>query len=325
MLTYVLMAVGLVFLIKGADFLVTGASSIAKRFHMPDLVIGLTIVSIGTSAPELFVNLLAAYKGTTDIAIGNIVGSNIANIFLILGTTAVLCPIKVTRDTVWKEVPFSLMAALVLTFLANDVLIDSAEKSVLTRIDGLILLMFFCVFMYYLFGIATNSKALSESGEDLEEKSLPISIVLVVAGLVGLSLGSDWIVNGAIALAQLFGMDEKTIGLTIVAFGTSLPELAASIAAARKKKVDMAVGNVIGSNVFNVFLILGTSSVIFPLPFASGMNLDLGVMIAANLFVFAFMFTGGKSIIDRWEGAILLSVYFGYMGYLVVQSGGAGA
>lgn len=319
MLTNILFVVGLVFLIKGADILVEGASSIAKRLKMPDLVVGLTVVSFGTSTPELFVNINAAYNGTTDIAIGNIIGSNIANILLILGITAIICPIKVSQDTIWKQVPFSLLAALALGILANDVFLDNANHSILSRIDGMILLLFFCIFMYYLFGIATNSKAMNEKTEDLKKRGILISIVLIILGLLGLSFGSDWIVTGAIKFAQILGVDEKTIGLTIVAFGTSLPELAASVVAAKKKKVDMAVGNVIGSNVFNVFLILGISAVIFPLPFAASMNIDILVMIAANLLVFVFMFTNGKAIIDRWEGCVLLAVYLGYMLYLFLQ------
>ncbi|MBO05411.1 MAG: sodium:proton exchanger [Chloroflexi bacterium] len=319
MLTYVLFVVGLVFLIKGADFLVAGASSIAKRMQVSDLVIGLTIVAIGTSAPELFVNIIAASKGTTDIAIGNIVGSNIANIFLILGVTAVLCPIKVTGDTIWKQVPFSLLASLALAVLVNDALFDGAALSALTRIDGLILLMFFCIFMYYLFGIAQTSKTMQEESGDTQEKGIPFSIGLVILGLAGLSFGSNWIVDGAVHMARVFGLGEKTIGVTIIAFGTSLPELAASFAAAKKKKVDLAVGNVIGSNLLNVFLILGISATIFPLPLAPGMNTDILVMIAANLFVFGFMFTGGRSILDRWEGGIMLAIYIGYMGYLFVE------
>ena len=318
MLTYILFPIGIICLIKGADILVKGASSIAKRMKISDLVIGLTIVSIGTSTPELFVNIIAAYKGTTDIAIGNIVGSNIANIFLILGITAILCPIKVTTDTIWNQVPFSLLAAVALAIMVNDALFDGAENSVLTRADGLILLLFFCVFMHYLFGIAKSSKSIHEDSEEPQQMGITRSVVLILLGLVGLSCGSDWIVNGAVKMAKVFGLDEKTIGLTIVAFGTSLPELAASITAARKKKVDLAVGNVIGSNILNILLILGISSTIFPLPLAPGMNIDILMMIAANLFMFVFMFTGGKSILDRWEGVLLLVIYLGYMAYLLV-------
>lgn len=316
MLIYILFVIGLVLLIKGADVLVEGASSIAKTLKIPDLIIGLTIISIGTSAPELFVNLIAAYNGATDIAIGNIIGSNIANIFLILGITAVICPIAVSSDTIWKQVPFSLLASVALGILANDILFDNADSAGLTRIDGMIFLLFFVIFMYYLFGVAKSSKAIQEETEEVSERGVLSAIGMVILGLVGLSFGSDWIVDGAVHMAKQFGMQEKTIGLTIIAFGTSLPELAASVAAARKKKVDIAVGNVVGSNILNVFLILGLSSTIFPLPFAPGMNIDILMMIAANLCIFAFMYTGGKSMIDRWEGGVLLAVYVAYMGYL---------
>ncbi len=324
MLTYILFVVGLAILIKGADILVDGASAIAKRFNVSDLVIGLTIVSVGTSAPELFVNVIAAAKGNTDIAIGNVIGSNIANVFLILGITAIICPIAVTKATVWKEVPYSLLAALVLTILANDRLIDHKDVSELTRIDSIILLVFFIIFMYYLFEISKKHDTIH--GE-AKEMGVGKAVLFIILGLVGLSLGSEWIVNGAIKFATLLGMDQRSIALTIVAFGTSLPELAAAVSAGMKKQVDLAVGNVIGSNIFNVFLILGISSFIHPLPLCSTteisaliqINIDLIVMIAANLFVFIFMFTGGKQIVDRWEGVILLVVYIGYMVYLFIR------
>ena len=212
-----------------------------------------------------------------------------------------------------------LVLTLALAVLVNDALFDGAAVSALTRIDGLILLMFFCIFMYYLFGIAQTSKTMQEETGDTQEKGILFSIGLVILGLAGLSFGSNWIVDGAVHMARVFGLGEKTIGVTIIAFGTSLPELAASFAAAKKKKVDLAVGNVIGSNLLNVFLILGISATIFPLPLAPGMNTDILVMIAANLFVFGFMFTGGRSILDRWEGGIMVIIYIGYMGYLFVE------
>lgn len=321
MLEYVLAIVGVVMLIKGADFLVEGASSIAKKFNMSDLVIGLTVISIGTSTPELFVNITAASKGVTDIAVGNIIGSNIANIFLILGVTVLICPVTVTKDIVWKQVPFCLLSALALGVMANDTLIDGMNKSALTRSDGISLIFLFIIFMYYLFESSKNSNTSEQSEES--GKALPMwkAFLYIIIGLVGLAYGSDWIVEGASKFAKVIGISDKVVGLTMVALGTSLPELAASIAAARKGKVQMALGNVIGSNVLNVFLILGISSMIFPLPFSPDMNLDILVMIGANLLVFIFMFTGGRYTVDRWEGGVLLSIYIGYSAYLFTQLG----
>lgn len=319
MVTYFLFIIGFILLIKGADIMVDGASSIAKKLNISDLVIGLTIVSIGTSAPELFVNLFAVARGTTDLTIGNIIGSNIANIFLILGMATVICPIKVTKNTAWKEVPLSLLAAVCVAILANDMFIDHANVSVLSRIDGIILLFFFIIFMYYLASIMKQEKVVDKIEPD--SMSWFKSTLFVLLGLIGLAIGSDWIVDGATKIARNFGISEKVIGLSMIAFGTSLPELAASITAARKNKVDLAIGNVIGSNVFNIFIILGMSAVIRPLPFQSspilgGMNFDVGMAILANLIIFLFMLTGGKHRLDRWEGGIMIFIYVVYILYL---------
>jgi cation:H+ antiporter len=318
MLPYILLIAGFVLLIKGADFLVNGASSIARRFNVSDLVIGLTIVAFGTSTPELFVNIFASFKGNTDIAIGNILGSNIANIFLILGVSSVIYPLTVTKGTVWKEIPFSLLAILVLGILANDRLIDKDNASALMRTDGLVFLSFFIIFLYYSGSIAKRIEGMEEH-VPAKQYGLARSLLWVMFGLIGLTLGGKWIVDGAVQLATRFGMSQSLVGLTIVAVGTSLPELATSAMAAYKRNVEIAVGNVVGSNIFNIFFVLAVSSIIKPLPFKETNNIDIGTVILAELLLFIFMFTGRKRLLDRWEGVVFLVIYFTYIGFLILQ------
>ncbi|MGA8178656.1 MAG: calcium/sodium antiporter [Desulfobacterales bacterium] len=318
MLTYLLFIVGFVLLISGAFFLVDGASAIARRLKVSDLVIGLTVVAFGTSTPELFVNIIASAKGNTDIAIGNILGSNIANVFLILGVSSIIYPLKVNKGTVWKEIPFSLLAALVLGFMANDHLIDQKNYSALTRIDGLILLSFFAIFLYYSYGIAGEIEGV-EQHVQLDQKSTAASCFYMGVGLAGLILGGKWIVDGAVVIAKNFGMSESLIGLTVVAVGTSLPELATSAVAAHRRNTEIAVGNVVGSNIFNIFFVLGISSIIKPLPFRIKDNLDIGVVILSSLLLFLFMFTGKKRSLDRWEGAVFLVLYAAYIIFLMIK------
>ena len=317
MFPYFKLIVGFAVIIKGADFLVDGSSSIARRFRISELVIGLTVVAFGTSTPELFVNIIASLKGNSEIAIGNILGSNIANILLILGVSSIICPLSVTKGTVWKEIPFSLLAAIVLGFMANDQLIDKNSISILTRIDGLVLLSFFIIFLYYSVSIAKEIEGI-ETLVPSKEHGLTKSILLMATGLVGLCFGGDWIVGGATDLALKLGISQSVVGLTIVAVGTSLPELATSAVAAYKGKPDIAVGNVVGSNIFNIFFVLGVSSVIKPIPFHSRSNIDIGVVILASVFLFIFMFTGQKRSIDRWEGVVFLILYASYLAFLII-------
>jgi len=318
MLTYLLFIIGFIALIKGADLLVDGASAIAKKFKISDLVIGLTIVALGTSAPELFVNIFASLNGNADIAIGNILGSNICNILLILGISALIFPLKVTKGTVWKEIPMSLLAALLIGIMANDYLIDKVNFNVLTRTDGISLIAFFIIFLYYTFGIAKNE---TDTGSVSVEKNFSLlkSGGLILLGLIGLVIGGQWIVNGAIVIANLFGVSQSLIGLTIVAIGTSLPELATSAVAAYKKNADIAVGNIVGSNIFNVFWILGLSSMIKPLPFQPKNNIDIGMTIFATVLLFLWMFVGKKRILQRWQGLTFILLYFGYIIFLILQ------
>lgn len=318
-LTYFLLPFGFIFLVKGASFLVVGASSLARKFGVSSLVIGLTIVAFGTSAPELIVNIFASLNGNTDIAIGNILGSNIANILLILGISAVIFPLTVKKGTVWKEIPLALLAVLVMAFMANDVLIDGASFSALTRIDGLILLSFFVIFLYYTFGISKiRDDENVPSSEIIQEYSTGRSVAMIFLGLVGLTLGGKWIVDVAVALASGLGVSQSVIGLTVVAIGTSLPELATSAVAAYKKNVDIAVGNIVGSNIFNIFWILGLSSIISPLPFPAESARDIIMVIFATLLLFLFLFVGKKHTIERWQGVIFILLYIVYIIFLVM-------
>ena len=317
MLTIILFILGLVFLIKGADLLVDGASSVARKFNISDLVIGLTIVAFGTSAPELFVNLFASYNGNPEIAIGNIVGSNIANVLLILGLSAMVFPLRVTKGTVWKEIPLSLLAAVLVLIMANDRTVDGMDFNLLTRSDGLALLAFFVIFLYYTFGIAKVQG--EENLNHPKQYSTLKAIGMIVLGLVGLVVGGQWIVDGAVAVASMFGLSQALVGLTVVAVGTSLPELATSLVAAYKKSPDIAIGNVVGSNIFNIFFILGSSALIRPLAFRSELNFDLIVSVVASLLLFAWMFIGKRHQLERWEGATLLIVYVAYISTIVMR------
>jgi cation:H+ antiporter len=320
-LTYILFIIGFIFLIKGADWLVDGASKLARRLRISSLVIGLTVVAFGTSAPELGVNLYASFQGNTDIAISNILGSNIFNILFILGISTIIFPLFVSEDMVWKQIPLSLLAAVVLGILANDSLIDNSGLSVLTRIDGLILLVFFMFFIYYIFETAKKERKEGKSQDvGTKQYSLFKAISFTVLGLIGLTLGAKWVVDGAIKLAEALGISQSLIGLTIVAIGTSLPELATSAMAAYKRNTDIAVGNIVGSNIFNIFFILGVSAIVRPLPFNYTSNIDVLVTIMASALLFVAMFTGRKRhLLERWEGTIFIVLYAGFITYLILR------
>jgi cation:H+ antiporter len=311
-MTYILLLLGFVFLIKGAGYLVDGAGSLAKRFNISNLVIGLTVVAVGTSAPELFVNLVASFNGAADIAIGNIVGSNITNVFLILGIVAIIHPLRVGRSTIWKEIPISFFAAVMLLMMVNDRFIDGLTFNSLTRSDGIILMVFFASFLYYIFGI-TKSGGADEEQDPPRVYSGTASLGYMLLGILGLVIGGKWIVTSATTIAASFGLSEALIGLTIVAIGTSLPELATSVVAAFKKNTDIAIGNIVGSNIFNIFWVLGISSVIRPLPFTLELNFDLWVVVAASCLLFVWMFLGKRNIMERWQGVVFVLLYFAYM------------
>ncbi len=315
--SYLLVIAGLILLIKGADYLIDGASSVAKRFKIPDLVIGLTIVAFGTSAPELIISTLASLQGDTQIAIGNVLGSNIANILLILGITAIINPLKIGANTVWKEIPMSLMAAVVLGVMLNDRFIDNAASSSLAHIDGFLLWIFFLIFVVYTFSLA---KVKNGESEDIEKKKIlggAKTILYITGGLFGLFIGGKFVVDGAVLIAQSYGVSEFLISVTIIAIGTSLPELVTSIMAALKKNSDIAVGNIVGSNIFNIFFVLGTSAVIKPLPFNPTNNIDVIMTTGASLLLFISMFIGKKHLLEKWQGVCFLLIYFGYLSFLI--------
>jgi cation:H+ antiporter len=313
----IILIFGFLFLIKGADILVEGSSSIAKRFGISDLVIGLTVVAFGTSAPELFVNMVSSLNGQTDIAIGNILGSNIANILLILGVASIITPLAVSKGTVWKEIPMNFLAIVLIGIMANDAIFDKVNYSALTRTDGLTLLAFFVIFLYYTFGIAKNSNG-NQVAEKIKAISISRSAIFILLGFIGLSFGGKWVVDSATQIAIFFGVSQAVIGLSIVAIGTSLPELVTSAMAAYRKNTDIAIGNVVGSNIFNIFWILGLSSVINPLPFTLSSNRDILMAIFASFLLFVAMFTGKKRQVERWEGIICVGLYFSYMIYIFI-------
>lgn len=313
-------AVGLGLLTYASDWLVEGASSLAKRLRISDLAIGLTIVAFGTSAPELVVSVVSAVQNNVDISVANVIGSNIFNILAILGIAAIIYPLSVTKSTIWKEVPFSLLAVLVLGFMVNAVGLDGVGDGVISRSDALILLSFFVIFLYYVYGMAKSAPQQESAGlPEAGHKSLRTSIVLIVVGLTGLVIGGRFTVDGAVTIATWLGVSQTLIGLTIVAVGTSLPELATSVQAAMKKKDDIAVGNIVGSNIFNVFLILGTAGLIRPLPINDKLIVDGAIASAATFLLFASMFIGRKHKIDRWQGIGYLFLYVAYVVYLIVR------
>ncbi len=314
----VLLVAGLGFLVIGADALVRGASAIARGLGVSSLVIGLTVVAFGTSMPELTVNLYAAFTGATDIAIGNIVGSNIANILLILGISALIVPLTVKSSTVRWEIPLALVATLLVYVFGQDVALDGGIADVITRSDGVALVAFFIVFMFYIFALVkADPPPPSEEGPAL---AVGPAIGLSLLGLVGLVAGGKLLVDSAIVLARFAGLSEALIGLTVVAVGTSLPELATSVVAAWRGEVDIAVGNVVGSNIFNIFWILGVTAMITPLPSPEGFARDAFVMVAATLALFVALFIGKRHQLERWQGGVFLASYVAYIVILVTQA-----
>jgi len=332
-----LFPVGFLALVKGAGFLVEGASSVAKKFEVSDLMIGLTIVALGTSMPELLVNILASAEGATDLAIGNVIGSNISNILLILGICAIIYPISITKGTVWKEIPLNLMAVAALFVMANDQWIDGSSFSIVGRIDGIILMFFFIIFLYYSYGISKNRTIIDEIAEDKMEEGKKLAEVsawkstgLILLGMIALLLGGQLVINGAMVVVESFGLSESFVGLTLVALGTSAPELATSVIATYKRNVDMAMGNIVGSNLFNIFWVLGLSATIHPLPTPKNFNIDILALAIATFLLFLFTFISNREqkwwifklerdghSLSRTEGIVFVILYVVYLGYLV--------
>ena len=312
-----LLLVGFFVLIKGASYLVEGASSIANRMKISPLIIGLTIVAFGTSAPELVVNVVSALQGANQVAIGNILGSNMANIFLVLGLAAAISTLTVQKQTVTKEIPFSLLAAVLVLIFVSDVTLDGGVQNIISRTDGLAFVGFFVIFMYYTY---FASKALPEP--ERRPKTFPTwrAVLYVIGGLLALFLGGHFIVENAIFFAELFGISQSIIGLTIVALGTSLPELVTAIVAVRRGETDMAVGGIVGSNIFNIFLVLGITATISPIVFDIGSFTDTLIVIVASLLLFVTMFVGTRHRLDRWTGVLFVAFYLLYIGFRVVEA-----
>lgn len=314
----IILIIGLTLLILGANWLVDGASSIAAKLGISAFTIGLTVVAFGTSMPEFVVNIMASHTGNSGLAIGNIVGSNTFNILLVVGLAALIKPLNLHSSTIRIEVPFSLLAAVVLFILANDMLIDNSSQSILSVSDGLILLSFLSVFLFYTF-ISAKSNA-HPSVEDIKVRKTYVTILMVLGGIVGLYFGGKLIDDSSVSIAKSLGVSDALIGLTIVAIGTSLPELVTSVVAAYKGNSDIAIGNVLGSNILNVFLILGFSSIIRPLPFYPSANIDILVTCLASILLFTFALAGSGRRIDRKEGGLFVAIYIGYIVYLVVNA-----
>lgn len=308
MMSIVFMILGIVALVYGANFLVDGASAIAKKFNIPNIVIGLTIVAFGTSAPELVVNTIASVKGYSAITMGNVIGSNLINTLIILGVTAAIYPLSVSKTTTFVEVPLSFIAGLIVLIMANDYYFDGVN-SIIGRGDGIILLIFFLMFLGYNFYLTLKAK--EEDELEIKNYSMGIAIGAFIGGLILLIVGGKFIVDSAVAIATGLGVSERVISLTIVALGTSLPELATSVVAAMKKNSDLAIGNCVGSNIFNIFFILGISAVIRPINIGAGENLELIFNVLAGVLLFVFILRRRKLV--RWQGIAMIVFYGIYL------------
>ena len=314
----ILLIVGFVFLIKGADFFVEGASAVAKKLHVPALVIGMTIVAMGTSLPELSVSVTASIAGSNQLAIGNVVGSNIFNLMVVLGSCALFSALEVSDDTIKKDFPFSVacvVALIVMGIIGNSV----------GHLDGVILLVAFIIFLLSMLKAAKKSRqeaamAAKDVEEEIEDIPVWLCIIYIIGGAVAIKFGGDWVVNSCTTLALKFGISETLVGLTIVALGTSLPELVTSIVAARKNELDMAIGNVVGSNIFNVLLILGTAAAISPMNYLSVNAIDAAILVAFSIIV--WLICVKKKRLERLNGVLMLFLYVAYMVYIIVRDGG---
>lgn len=315
-LSVISFVVGIVLVILGADWLTKGASALARRFNMSELLIGLTIVAIGTSLPELVISTGSALKGSPGLALGNVIGSNIFNGMFILGVTALLCPIKFNAKMLTREIPFNLLATVALILVSGSMLVGGAPGEMITRYGGMILLCFLAVFVRYTFSI-TN-----EGGDDepVEALSMWKVVLFIATGLAALIFGGNLFVDGATEIARAMKLSEAVIGITIVSAGSSLPELAVSVSAARKGNVGIALGNVLGSNILNIFFILGVSATITPISLDGFSFVDYYVLLASSLLIYAVARFGGKAVINRFEGALLVAGYVAYTTWLIMNA-----
>ena len=315
-LSVISFVVGIVLVILGADWLTKGASALARRFNMSELLIGLTIVAIGTSLPELVISTGSALKGSPGLALGNVIGSNIFNGMFILGVTALLCPIKFNAKMLTREIPFNLLATVALILVSGSMLVGGAPGEMITRYGGMLLLCFLAIFVRYTFSI-TNDGDDEEAGEVM---SIWKVVLFIVAGLAALIFGGNIFVDGATEIARVLGLSEAVIGITIVSAGSSLPELAVSVSAARKGNVGIALGNVLGSNILNIFFILGVSATITPIALDGFSVVDYYVLLASSLLIYFVACFGGKAVITRFEGAVLVAGYVAYTTWLVMNA-----
>jgi cation:H+ antiporter len=308
MLTYLLFILGFILLVKGADWLIEGATTIAHKFHISEIVIGLTIIAFGTSAPELVVNVVSSIKNSGELVLGNIIGSNIANIALVLGIASIIAPLTIKKSLIKKEIPFGVFGAILIIILASQ----NSELLTLERWAGGILITFFVAFLW----IIWRSKNIEEKLPPQPKLNSWLATLAMIGGLICLATGGEFVVRSAIQIATNFGVSEKLIGLTLVAIGTSLPELITSAVAVRKGQIDIAVGNVVGSNVFNIFWVLGASALLNPISFATNAVFDLAMLLGVTFLLLLATFTGKKYRLDRWEAVLMLSVYVGYLGFI---------
>ncbi len=317
-MAYLLLMIGFALLIKGADLFVEGSSNIARLLRVPSLLIGLTIVAFGTSSPEATVSIIAALEGNADVALGNVIGSNVFNLTLVVGLAAFLYPLKVESATVKKEIPFTLLASIVLLILMSDVALQGFSQNLLTRSDGFIFLSFFAIFMYYVLEVAKNSRSNTPQQPIPSGLRWGKNITVTLIGLIAIVFGGDLVVKNSTTIAYSLGMSEALVGLTIVAIGTSLPELVTSVMAALKKQSEIAIGNIVGSNIFNILFVLGASSVISPLAVNNKVFVDVIVMIFFTAVLLLFSRTRYR--IGKLEGLTLVFVYLVYLIFIIIRN-----
>ncbi|CEO11149.1 CaCA family Na /Ca antiporter [[Clostridium] sordellii] len=316
-MSYILLIIGFIILIKSADFFVNGASSIAKALRIPTIIIGLTIVAFGTSAPEAAVSVTAALKGNNDIAIANVVGSNIFNLLAVIGIASMIKPVKVQKTTILKEFPFILLSSLVLLILSHDTKFQGYSNNELTKSDGLMLLALFSIFMYYLLEMAITSKEDMQVEQGSKKESIPKSLMISLLGIIGIIFGGQVVVDSASNIALSIGMSENLVGLTIVSIGTSLPELLTSVVAAKKGESDIAMGNVVGSNIFNILFVLGISAFINPISVHPIVFVDMFIMFIISII--AYIFATTKREVNKFEGLLMVLIYISYMVFIIIR------
>ena len=317
-MAYILLIVGFTLLIKGAGFFVDGSSNIARLLKVPPILIGLTIVAFGTSSPEATVSIIAALEGNADVAVGNVVGSNIFNITLVVGVAAFLYPLKVESETIRKEIPFTLLASVALLILMSDIALQGFSSNIITRSDGFIFILFFSIFMYYVIEIGLKSRKNAVNEPLPDNIRWGKNILITLLGLAAIIFGGDLVVDNGTKIAYSLGMSETLVGLTIIAIGTSLPELVTSISAALKKESEIALGNIVGSNIFNILFVLGASSVISPLAVNDKVFMDVVFMIVLTVVLLIFSRTGFK--VGKREGLVLAAVYIIYLVYIILRN-----